>query len=110
MAQAAKTLEKLGAAGANVVLADAQKSLKSASVESFDFPEELGYMWLVFVELNAARTCGSTPNPITYSDILAYSSLLGQQFSSWEVKLIRRLDGLFLKATYARLGNTGAKG
>lgn len=96
MAQAAKTLEKLGAAWADVVPSRAAE---------FDFPEELGYMWTVFTRLDSARTCGSTPNPITFQDILAYQKLYRIEFDEWELKLIRTLDGIRLKALYARLGN-----
>jgi hypothetical protein len=47
--------------------------------------------------LSSARTGGFGPNPIQFSEIKAYYSLLGIEPNLFEVKLIQAFDSEFLK-------------
>ena len=53
-------------------------------------------MWGWFWALNARRSAGFQPNPISYCDIAAWAALMGAKPSPWEVWLITRLDDAFL--------------
>lgn len=56
-------------------------------------PENLVYLWQHFINLHNSRTAGmSSANPIAYSEILAYYTLLQEQPDNWEIVTIRRLD------------------
>lgn len=59
-------------------------------------PPELTYLWGWFQELSATRgSNGFGPNPITYTEIGAWSRLTGRLIRPTEVRLIMTLDGLF---------------
>lgn len=56
------------------------------------------YVWQYFLELDSARgSNGFGLNPIAWSDILAFFSLMGFTPTDWEVQAIRRIDNLRLK-------------
>ena len=44
------------------------------------------------MDLSRARSTGMNANPISYSDIAAYSSLMGAVMLPWEVKALRMVD------------------
>jgi len=65
------------------------------------FPLHDGYLFQVFQELSAARgSNGFGVNPISYSEIQAYRELTGARLSYWDVKMVRRIDSIFMAATY----------
>ena len=56
------------------------------------------YVWQYFLELDSARgSNGFGLNPISWSDILAFFTLMGFEPTDWEVQAIRRIDNLRLK-------------
>jgi len=55
-------------------------------------------IWSNFIDLHNTRTAGmSSANPIQYSEILAYYTLNKEEPEVWEVKAIKRLDGIVLQ-------------
>lgn len=59
---------------------------------------ELAYLWGWFLELHNGRGAGfSTLNPITYTDIEAWSRLSGNELQAWEVKAIKAIDAVACK-------------
>lgn len=62
-------------------------------------PESMYYQWKAFLDLHNARTStGYSINPITYSDILAYSVLMKLDLEEWEIELIKALDNVAMNA------------
>jgi hypothetical protein len=56
---------------------------------------ELAWRW--FLDLHQTRTVGFTgPNPISYTEIIAYSDLEGWALEKHHVALIRALDRAYL--------------
>lgn len=61
-------------------------------------PRALEHIWAWFCELNSARTSnGFGANPITYSEIAAWSALTLNVPTPWEVSLLKRIDRAFLE-------------
>lgn len=62
-------------------------------------PPELAYLLAWWAELTAARQGGfSGANPISYSEIEAWSRLSCVALSHWEVALLRRIDVAFVRS------------
>lgn len=62
-------------------------------------PEELGYLWNVFVKLGRTRGRGGFgPAPITFSEMRAYCQMTGDDLLPWEVEVIRDLDDAYLSS------------
>ncbi|WP_419773338.1 phage tail assembly chaperone [Haemophilus seminalis] len=68
-------------------------------------PEELnnpplniavGYLLEYFYAVSSSRQCGMSANPITFSEILAWSQLTNTSLARWEIEVIKRLDILWL--------------
>lgn len=55
-------------------------------------------VWSIFLELNATRTVGFAPNPISYAEIESYARLRREPIRPFEIDIIRALDATFLKA------------
>jgi hypothetical protein len=65
------------------------------------FPMHDGYLFQAFQDLSAARgSNGFGINPISYSEIEAYKELTGARLTYWDVRMIRRIDSIFLAASY----------
>jgi hypothetical protein len=63
-----------------------------------EIPQSMVSIWTHFINLHNTRTTGmSGANAITYSDILAYFTLLQEQPEIWEINTIRRLDTAVLQ-------------
>lgn len=63
-------------------------------------PESCYQVWKWFLELNAARTgSGFGVNPITYTEIHCYMTLMQITPEEWEISLIRRFDNEAMKAS-----------
>jgi hypothetical protein len=72
-------------------------------------PEDLEYLWAVFVELSNSRGVGQTgAESITLSNIYNWSQLKRVVLSPWEIDTIIRLDHLWLKIL-GRPSTTGNK-
>ena len=68
------------------------------------FPNVVVHIWEWFNTLNDARaSTGFGVSPITYSEILAWSSLTNNKPSPWEVAVIKLLDTLYIKANASRV-------
>ena len=52
----------------------------------------------MFLELHAGRSYnGSGPNPLSWSDILAWDTLTRAGLQEWEVRVIKALDALWMR-------------
>lgn len=57
-------------------------------------------IWRVFLDLNETRPYGPYgPQPITFTEILAYCSLMKWPLESRHIAIIRKLDRIFLEST-----------
>lgn len=57
----------------------------------------MGLAWEYFTQLHNARSSnGYSANPITYSEIESWNRLTDAQVTPLEVKIIRRLDNIYL--------------
>jgi len=57
----------------------------------------LTHVWAFFLELNQARSgSGFGANPISYTEILAWSQLTERNLSAFEVSAIKAVDRLFM--------------
>jgi hypothetical protein len=66
-------------------------------------------VWSIFLELNASRTSGGmAPNPISGVEIEAYSRLRREPVRSFEVTMLRALDGAYMEAGRAGQQETEA--
>ncbi len=64
-----------------------------AELDGPDIPPALYHVWAWFLELDEARTSnGMGPNPITFSEIQAWSTLTGNKPRPHEIKMLKRLD------------------
>lgn len=52
------------------------------------------HIWEWFLDLSLARPVGYGPTPISFSEIEAYSRLMGVEITPWEVEQLRRIDRL----------------
>jgi len=63
-----------------------------------EFPLPLVPIWSAFVALHSARTAGfSGPNPITYSEILAWKTLTESPLKPWEIEVIKQVDKVYME-------------
>ncbi|MGT2429243.1 phage tail assembly chaperone [Cupriavidus basilensis] len=73
--------------------------------EGLDGPElpPAGFqLWEWFMELNTTRQAGVGLSPITYPDIQAFFSMIGERPARWQIDAIRRLDFVVLAAAAKR--------
>ena len=56
----------------------------------------MGYLLEYFYAVSCSRQCGMAANPITFSEILAWSQLTNTSLARWEIEVIKRLDVLWL--------------
>lgn len=62
-----------------------------------ELPVEGAYVWAAYRELDLARTSnGYGPNPISYTDMLAYFVLQGMKPRPWVIATLRAIDVAFL--------------
>lgn len=59
-------------------------------------PRAVAYLLGYFDELCMGRSSGMSLNPISYSDIAAWSALTKTALRVWEVKALKRLDLIYL--------------
>lgn len=97
-------MEAVGTGGATVadhVAAARRQRGKKAKV---DRPPPLPWVaqgaWVAFVDLSSARQIGfGMPQPVAYSEILAYQEATSIRLLPWEVDLIRRVDAEYMAAS-----------
>lgn len=60
-------------------------------------PEQAQHLWDAFCQLSLGRMLGTfAPQPLSYSDILAWAMLYGVALTPWDVDVIRSLDATAL--------------
>ncbi|MGO4326733.1 hypothetical protein AB4Z48_18055 [Cupriavidus sp. 2TAF22] len=59
-------------------------------------------VWEWFMELNNTRQAGMGLPPITYPDMQAFFSMIGEHPARWQITAIRRLDAVVLAAAAKR--------
>lgn len=58
-----------------------------------ELPDLCLHAWKAFIELHEQRSgSGFAPNPISYSEIYAYTNLCQVYLEPWEVDLIKKFD------------------
>jgi hypothetical protein len=63
-----------------------------------EFPDVALRTWGKFHTLSETRTSGmSGPLPITYSEIKNWMDLSGESISVYELDLVKKIDGLFVR-------------
>jgi len=55
-------------------------------------------IWSIFLDLNATRTVGFAPNPISLVEIESWSRLRREPIRPFELEILQALDAAFLKA------------
>lgn len=66
-------------------------------------PDSMVYIWKHFIMLNNKRTSnGYGPNPLQYSELLAYFQLFQDWPDDWEIEMIMKLDSVFLDTQAAK--------
>jgi len=64
------------------------------------FPLHDAYLFHIFQELNASRSHnGFGYNPLSYTELYAYQAMTGQVLNAWQVKMLMRIDQIFLAAS-----------
>jgi hypothetical protein len=64
------------------------------------FPLHDAYLFGIFQELNASRSHnGFGYNPLTYTEVYAYQAMTGHVLNAWQVKMLMRIDQIFLAAS-----------
>jgi hypothetical protein len=78
---------------------EAKRTEVEALLSLPDFPEEYTFAWSSFFDLNSSRgSNGFGSNPISYSEIDAYTRLTRKVLLPYEIAAIQILDNCFLKA------------
>ncbi|MXN88607.1 hypothetical protein GR147_05460 [Pasteurella canis] len=75
-----------------------QTGVKPDELNTPEPPEELIYLVEYFNELTLSRQYGNVANPISYSDIYAWSYLTKVSLTAWEVHVIKQIDMVYLNA------------
>lgn len=61
-------------------------------------PSAVAYLLDWFEELDLSRQGnGSGPNPMAWSEILAWSTLMGVALDPWELRALKRMDHIHLR-------------
>lgn len=64
--------------------------------ELVELPKEFTKVWEDYLNLSSSRQAGFGLSPITYTEIDAYSRLMGIELESWEVQMIKMFDRVTL--------------
>lgn len=72
-------------------------------------PEGLDFIWAVFFELCSGRTSGFGLNPLSWTDIKAWSDLHAIRLQPWELDALKRLDAVWLRAMHDGQKDEGAE-
>jgi hypothetical protein len=56
------------------------------------------YLWDWFWDLHNGRTYGLAGNPITYTDMASWASLVGAEPSHSDIRAIKAMDTAFINA------------
>jgi hypothetical protein len=61
-----------------------------------ELPTVLIYLWNIFTRLHGTRPRGFSTGRITFSEIEAYSRVMGDPLLPWEVEVIIGLDDIYM--------------
>jgi hypothetical protein len=64
-------------------------------------------VWSIFLELNATRSIGMAPNPISFGEIEAWSRMHREPVRPFELDMLRALDAAYLEAARAGQEESG---
>lgn len=71
------------------------------------YPHSKQYLFDVFFDLHAVRgSNGFSMNPISYHDIECYMRVTQTELSAWDVRLLRIMDSVMLKAARVSAAKT----
>ena len=74
-----------------------QTGIRPPDLDGPAIPHNVAHVWGWFRELNQARTSnGFGMNPLTYSEIEAWSRISGTVTRPQEIQLLKRLDAVYL--------------
>ena len=67
-------------------------------------PPSIGLrVWNLFFDLNSSRqSTGHGPAALTYTEIHAYLSLMGETLEPWEVNALRLMDRAYMDEAYKK--------
>ena len=89
---------RMNTAGTDGVTAADKLRYLGKPVEGAEPPPQAAHLLGWFQELSAGRTSsGFGWNPLAWGDFMAWSALTGTTLRPWEVRMLKRLDHLFLK-------------
>lgn len=61
-------------------------------------PSVLAYLWIWFCELDVGRgNNGFGLNPLTFSELLAWTQLMRVKPEPWEIEAIKRIDAVRIR-------------
>ncbi len=93
----ARAIENLS--GRKGTAIEAKRAEFEARLHLPDFPDEYTFAWEAFFDLNQCRSSnGFGVNPISYTEIDAYTRLTGKVLLPYEINGINIIDSCFLKA------------
>lgn len=85
--------------------------VKVPELELSPFPPPALHLWRVFNQLQLTRQVAfQGGQPITYTEILAYATLMGDHLEPWEVHLIKTLDAIYLSTERVDNGHSNPVG
>lgn len=65
-----------------------------------EMPADVGYLWAWFLELDGGRGGnGFGLNPLSYSEIQAWATLMRVKLVPWEVEAIKRIDSVRIRVS-----------
>jgi hypothetical protein len=94
-------LQKVGGAPVadHLAVVTKQTGKKITTQAAPDLPTHGYHLWAIFLELHSARGGnGYSPNPIGFSELVAWQQLREWPLDSWEVEAIRQIDAAYLAA------------
>jgi hypothetical protein len=79
------------------------RQLKAKGVHNVNIPAGGGLLWQWFLDLSKTRTYHQAgANPITPSEILAYSQLTGWGIEPRHVAILRAMDAVWVEQAFAK--------
>jgi len=62
-----------------------------------EYNEVVQYIWEWFCDLSGGRSYSEAgPGPLTYTEIRSWAELTREELEAWEVKVLKRIDRLFI--------------
>lgn len=75
-----------------------QTGKRPKELDGPEFPSLMSHIWTAFLDLNNARGMGAhTANPLSYSEIASYVSLMATPLTPRDIEAIKALDSKYLE-------------